>query len=81
MKKIALGALFVGVAALGYMVRKMEDEGKFDSACNSANEFGNKAKKKLMDAMDAGKDQAEYLSDRAKAELNKGKRKLDGLLG
>ncbi|MCC8171196.1 MAG: hypothetical protein LIP00_05295 [Parabacteroides sp.] len=75
MKGLFLG-LAAGIAA-GYVVRKMADEGKFDQVCDEAHEFAGKAKEKIKNAVDTGKNKAEYLADEAKGMVNKGKEHID----
>lgn len=75
MKGLILG-IAAGVAA-GYYARKMADEGKFDKVCGEAHEFAGKAKQKIKDVVDTGKDKAEYLTDQAKHAMNKGQEHLE----
>ncbi|WP_106831376.1 YtxH domain-containing protein [Parabacteroides pacaensis] len=75
MKGLILG-IAAGVAA-GYYVRKMADEGKFDKVYGEAHEFAGKAKQKIKDVVDTGKDKAEYLTEQAKSAMNKGHEHMD----
>ncbi|WP_295842632.1 hypothetical protein [uncultured Apibacter sp.] len=70
MKKIILGT-FLG-AAIGYIARKMQEDGFFDKVSNELNKFTSKTKKNLNNMVDVGKNEAEYLKDRAKKYGEKG---------
>ncbi|MCT6868730.1 hypothetical protein [Apibacter sp.] len=70
MKKIILGT-FLG-AAIGYIARKMQEDGFFDQVSNELNKFTSKTKKNLNNMVDVGKNEAEYLKDRAKKYGEKG---------
>jgi hypothetical protein len=78
MNKIILGVV-IG-AALGYCVRKMEERGELDQVGDEVNKLASKAKRKMRDVWDKGKNQAEYLSERAENELEKGEESLDNIL-
>lgn len=75
MKGLILG-IAAGVAA-GYYARKMADEGKFDKMYGEAHELAGKAKQKVKDVVETGKDKAEYLAGQAKHAMNKGEEHLD----
>lgn len=77
MKGLFLG-LAAGIAA-GYAVRKMADEGKFDKVCDDAHEFAGKAKQKIKDVVETGKNKAEYLADEAKSTVDKGYNHMDNV--
>lgn len=75
MKGLILG-MAAGVAA-GYFVRKMADEGKFDHMCDEAHDLAGKAKEKIKNVVDNGKNKAEYLAGEAKSRIEKGQENLD----
>ena len=75
MKGLILG-LAAGIAA-GYAVRKMADEGKFDKVCDEAHEFAGKAKQKVKDVMETGKNKAENMAEHAKHAMDKGYDNMD----
>lgn len=75
MKKTLVGAA-IGLAA-SYVVYKMYQQGKLDGVCDSVNRFAGKTKRDLMTAVDAGKNQVEYLKDRAEYGVHKAKEKID----
>lgn len=62
MKSVLFG-LSAGVA-LGYVLRKMKDQGQFDAWEDKMGEYADKAKKKVKNVVDAGKNQMEYVKDR-----------------
>lgn len=62
MKELLIG-VGVGVA-IGYVVRKMVEEGKFDCVCNDFSQLADKTKKKVKDVVDTSINQAEYIADR-----------------
>ncbi len=46
------------------MLRKMKDQGQFDAWEDKMGEYADKAKKKVKNVVDAGKNQMEYVKDR-----------------
>lgn len=72
MKDVLIGVA-VGVA-IGYVVRKMVDEGKFDCVCHDVSELADKTKKKIKDVVDTGINQAEYIADRVEHVAGKAKK-------
>lgn len=74
MGKFLCGAAF-GIA-LGYMIRKMQEEKKFDKFANDINRFADQTKKKVKNLVDMGQNEAEYVADRAEYVAEKGKQKL-----
>mgnify|MGYP000915926753 CR=1 FL=1 len=77
MKKLLIGAA-VGIG-VSYALYKLYEQGKFDGLCEDANRLALKAKKDFKNAVDTGKNQAEYLKDRISQEVQNGKEKLAGL--
>ncbi|NDW19732.1 hypothetical protein D0T53_12540 [Dysgonomonas sp. 216] len=77
MKKIVLGAL-VGAAA-GYCIRKLQEQGKFDSISDKMHNFKYKAKRNANIAMDLAKSEAAYVKDKIGYNIEKGKESLDKL--
>jgi len=71
MNKVIIGAI-IGVAA-GYAVSKMNNKGQFDHMGENLNKMTSKAKKKIKDVMDSGKNQVEYLGDRIGFEAGRDK--------
>lgn len=78
MKKILAGAI-IG-AALGYVVRKLQDDGAFDGLCDNLSACSAKAKRNVKNTIDAGRNQAEYLAERASDVIEKGKSKFNEAL-
>ena len=62
MKNVLFG-LAVGVV-VGYVLRRMEDQGQFECLENELHGLTDKAKKKVKDVVDTGKNQVEYVKDR-----------------
>lgn len=59
--------LLIGIAAgvaIGYVVRKMVEEGKFNCVCDEMSELADKTKLKFKNAVDTGLNEAEYLAER-----------------
>jgi len=75
MKKILLGAI-VG-AFIGYHYKEMKERGDFNQLSDDVNGIAHKAKRELKNAMGKGRNQAEYLKDRAEDEIEKGFDKVD----
>lgn len=65
MKNVLFG-LTVGVV-IGYALRRMEDQGQFDTLGDKLGQFADKAKKKVKNAVDTGKNQVEYAKDRVES--------------
>ena len=70
MKDLLIG-MVVGVVT-GYVLRKMEDDGKF----RCLHDLASKAKEEAMNLKDAGLDKVEYVADRVHqvAEQEKSKK-------
>lgn len=69
MKSLLIG-MTIGVA-IGYIVRKMEDEGKFDQLHDEVSGLADKTKKTFKNAVDTGKNQVEYAKDRVESAVDK----------
>ena len=74
MKNVLFG-LAVGVV-VGYVLRRMEDQGQFECLENELHGLTDKAKKKVKDVVDTGKNQVEYVKDRVEHMVEKPKSKL-----
>lgn len=72
MKDLLIGVA-VGLIA-GYMIRKMEDDGKFACVCDDVSALADKAKKKVKDLVDTTVNQAEYIADRVEHVTEKNKK-------
>lgn len=70
MKKVLLGTILG--AALGYVARKMQENGFLDQVSDEISKFTSKTKKNFSNIVDVGKNEAEYLKDRAKKYGEKG---------
>ena len=62
MKDLLIG-MVVGVVT-GYVLRKMEDDGKFRCLHANLHHLASKAKEEAMNLKDAGLDKVEYVADR-----------------
>ena len=62
MKNVLFG-LAVGVV-VGYVLRRMEDQGQFECLENELHGLTDKAKKKVKDVVDTGKNQVEYVKEK-----------------
>lgn len=71
MKNLLIG-MVVGAFA-GCAIRKMAEEGKFRWLHDDLSQLADKAKKKTKNLMDAGANQAEYVSDRIESFADKAK--------
>lgn len=71
MKNVLLG-LAVGVV-VGYVLRRMEDQGQFEALEDDFHGCMDKAKKKVKDVVDTGKNQVEYVRDRVEHLVDKPK--------
>ncbi len=69
MKKLVLG-LIVG-ATVGYLIRKKQESGQFDSACDSASRLFNKSKEDIKEVVDLTKKKAMELKDQVKEKIRK----------
>ncbi len=81
MKKIVLGTALgatVGIA-LACLAKAAYERGYFDSVSDSMHNFAFKTKKKFKNAVDTGKNEIEYLQDKAEYEIGKHKRKRAGV--
>ena len=63
MKDLLIG-MVVGVVT-GYVLRKMEDDGKFRCLHANLHHLASKAKEEAMNLKDAGLDKVEYVADRS----------------
>ena len=71
MKNVLFG-LAVGVV-VGYVLRRMEDQGQFECLENELHGLTDKAKKKVKDVVDTGINQVEYVKDRVEHMVEKPK--------
>lgn len=71
MKNVLIG-IAAGIA-IGYVLRKMEDDGKFKCIHDDMSELADRTKKKFKDAVDKGINQAEYVADRVEHLAKKAK--------
>lgn len=71
MKNVLIG-IAAGIA-IGYVLRKMEDDGKFKCIHDDMNELADKAKKKFKDVVDKSVNQVEYVADRVEHIAEKAK--------
>lgn len=71
MKNVLIG-IAAGIA-IGYVLRKMEDDGKFKCIHDDMSELADRTKKKFKDAVDKGINQAEYVTDRVEHLAEKAK--------
>lgn len=72
MKNVLIG-IAAGIA-IGYVLRKMEDDGKFKSIHDGMSELADKTKKKFKDVVDKGVNQAEYIADRVEHVAERAKK-------
>lgn len=63
MKKFLIGAA-AGIG-LALVICKLAESGKLDGLCDDFNKVSGQAKKKIKDGIDVGKNQLEYLKERA----------------
>lgn len=80
MKKAVLG-LALGAGAI-LLYKELQKKGYISGHCgNELNKFMSKTCKGVRNTVDAGKNEAEYLKDRAEYYADKGKEKLDNMMG
>lgn len=66
--------VLLGVAAgtvIGYLIRRMVEQGKFDSLFYDADQLMDKAKWQAKNAIDKGRNQVEYVKDRVESAVEK----------
>ncbi len=83
MKKVILGTVLgaaVGIT-LGCLAKAAYERGYFDSVSDSMHDFAFKTKKKIKNAVDTGKNEMEYLKEKAEYEIGKQKRKHAEIAG
>jgi len=68
-KKLIIGAI-AGVAAF-FVIKTLKDQGKLDKVTDELTELALKAKREFKNVLDSGKNQANYLRDKAEYELKK----------
>ena len=71
MNRFLLGT-FLGFG-VGYVVKKMIDEGYFDKLSDELNQCTSKAKRDMKNIVDQSINEAEYLKERAESVIQKGK--------
>jgi len=67
-KNMLLGAVALGAAGLAY---KMYKDGKLDGVADQVSDMAHRAKREVKNVVDAGKNEAGYIKDRAEYEANK----------
>ncbi|MCD7976346.1 MAG: hypothetical protein LUG51_04020 [Tannerellaceae bacterium] len=68
-----MGRFILGIAtgvALAYMCNKKMDRESISHMCESTSKFLDKAKQKIVDGIDAGKEKVDNLADRAEDKAN-----------
>ena len=78
MKNVLIG-IAAGIA-IGYVLRKMEDDGKFKCIHDDMSELADRAKKKIKDVVDKGVNEAEYIGDRVEHITDKVKERGNKLI-
>jgi len=78
MKKLLFG--IVAGVALVCLYKKLEKDGCLDDACDQAHGFMSRSRKHFRNAVDAGKNEADYLRDRAEYTVSRAKDKLNDMV-
>ncbi len=79
MKKTILG-LAIGAGAV-YLCKHLYEKGYLTSCENQLNRLSASSRKNIRNVVDAGKNEAEYLKERAEFIANKGKETWDNVMG
>lgn len=69
MKNVLIGVA-LGLAG-AYVVYRLQKNGTFEDVCDNLNIFASKTKRNIKNAVDVGKNQAEYIRDRIEYEVDK----------
>lgn len=69
MKNVLMG--IAAGAMIGYVLRKMEDDGKFKCLQNDFTQLTDLAKKKFKNVLDKGANEAEYMANRVQHVTDK----------
>lgn len=71
MKNVLIGVA-LGLAG-AYVVYRLQKKGAFENVCDNLNVFASKTKRNIKNAVDVGKNQAEYIRERVEYEIDKEK--------
>ncbi|MDL2278365.1 hypothetical protein LJC57_07210 [Parabacteroides sp. OttesenSCG-928-G07] len=77
-KAVVTGSVIVLAAAAGYFIGRMQEKGQLDKLSDQLNKLALKAKRDAKNTMDRGKNQLEYVQDRAEYAVKKNTHKLNG---
>lgn len=79
-KKLTIGVVVVAAIGLGFLVKKLYDDGHLDEAEDALRKLASKSKRNLNNLIAAGENQMEYLGERADQAIRRGKQKLDNVV-
>lgn len=79
-KKLTIGVVVVAAIGLGFLVKKLYDDGHLDEAEDTLRKLASKSKRNFKNLVAAGENQMEYLGERADQVVRRGREKLDDAL-
>lgn len=79
-KKLAIGVVVVAAVGIGFLVKKLYDDGHLDEAEDKLRKLASQSKRNLKNFVAAGENELDYLGERADQVVQRGKRKIEDLL-
>ncbi len=79
-RKITIGAVVVAAVGLGFLIKKLYDDGYLDDAEYRLRKLASQSKRNIKDLVSTGENQLEYLGERADQVIQRGKRAVEDVL-
>lgn len=79
-KKITIGAVVVAAVGLGFLIKKLYDDGHLDDAEYRLRKLALQSKRNFRNMVSAGENQLDYLGERADQVIQRGKRKIEDVI-
>lgn len=79
-RKVTIGAVVVAAVGLGFLIKKLYDDGYLDDAEYRLRKLASQSKRNIKDLVSTGENQLEYLGERADQVIQRGKRAVEDVL-
>ena len=79
-RKITIGAVVMAAVGLGFLIKKLYDDGYLDDAEYRLRKLASQSKRNIKDLVSTGENQLEYLGERADHVIQIGKRAVEDVL-
>ncbi len=79
-RKVTIGAVVVAAVGLGFLIKKLYDDGYLDDAEYRLRKLASQSKRNIKDLVSTGENQLEYVGERADQVIQRGKRAVEDVL-